>query len=57
MYEKEQAEIRILSNIADAQGLGHARDLLREAEYEFKRKSDFLKEISSGKTKERTQEE
>lgn len=35
MFEKERSEIRILSNIADAQGLGYARDLLRKAEYEF----------------------
>jgi hypothetical protein len=35
MFEKERAEIRVLSNIADAQGLIVARDLLRKAESEF----------------------
>jgi hypothetical protein len=47
MFEKERAEIRILSNIADAQGLGHARDLLRKAEYEFKQKSDLLHSLAA----------
>ena len=44
MFEKERAEIRILSNIADAQGLGHARDLLRSAEHEFAERSKALEE-------------
>jgi hypothetical protein len=45
MYEKERAEIRILSNIADAQGLGRARDMLRMAEHEFAEKSRFFDEL------------
>lgn len=32
MFESERAQIRILSNWADAQGLGNVRDLLRKAE-------------------------
>lgn len=39
MFEKERCEIMILSNIADAQGLGHARDLLRMAASEFAERS------------------
>ena len=50
MYEKERAEIRILSNIADAQGLGRARDLLRQAEYEFQKKSEFFEECAASYT-------
>lgn len=44
MFEKERAEIRILSNIADAQRLDHARDLLRQAEHEFAQRDAFLRE-------------
>lgn len=45
MYEKERADIRVLSNIADAQGLDRARDLLRIAESEFKAKSDWFEQV------------
>lgn len=36
MFQKERAEIRILSNWADAQRLDYVRDLLRQAESEIK---------------------
>lgn len=45
MFEKERAELRILSNIADAQGLGHARDLIRMAEHEFLERSQAIQEM------------
>ena len=45
MFEKERAEIRILSNIADAQGLSRARDLLRLAEAEFADRSRHHDEL------------
>jgi hypothetical protein len=45
MFELQRAEIRILSNVADAQGLGRARDLLRMAEYEFAERDEALREM------------
>lgn len=45
MFERERADIRVLSNIADAQGLGHARDLLRMAEHEFLERSQSIQEM------------
>lgn len=44
MFESQRAEIRILSNIADAQGMGHARDLLRMAEHEFAERDQCIRE-------------
>lgn len=49
MFEKERAEIRVLSNIADAQRLDRARDLLRQAEYEFKNRSDIAEQMAAEK--------
>jgi hypothetical protein len=45
MFEKERAEIRVLSNIADAQRLGRARDLLRMAEHEFAEMDRWHREL------------
>lgn len=47
MFEKERAEIRILSNVADAQRLDRARDLLRMAEHEFAERDKFLRELNN----------
>lgn len=55
MFESEQAEIQVLSNVADAQGLGYARDLLRKAAYEFKKHSEFLNELSNFKPQEKAE--
>jgi hypothetical protein len=45
VFEKQRAEIRILSNVADAQGMGRARDLLRMAEYEFAERDEAMREM------------
>lgn len=45
MFEHERAQIRILSNIADAQRLDSARDHLRMAEHEFAERDQFLREL------------
>jgi hypothetical protein len=45
MFETQRAEIRILSNVADAQGMGRARDLLRMAEHEFAERDEALREM------------
>lgn len=45
MFESERSQLRILSNIADAQGLGHARDLIRMAEHEFLERSQAIQEM------------
>lgn len=35
-FESERAQLRVLSNVFDAQGIGHVRDLLRQAESEIR---------------------
>jgi ribosomal protein S18 acetylase RimI-like enzyme len=45
MFESVRAEIRLLSNVADAQGLGRARDLLRLAEHEFAERDESMREM------------
>lgn len=45
MFEKQRAAIRILSNVADAQGMHNARDWLRMAEHEFAERDAFLREM------------
>jgi len=52
MFEKERAEIRILSNIADAQRLDSARDYLRMAESAFEARDKFLQEQTDRKRSE-----
>ena len=45
MYEKVRAEIRVLSNFANAQSMIHARDLLRMAEHEFAERDQTVREM------------
>lgn len=47
MFEKEISDIRILSNAADAQWLTFARDLLRKAEYEFRKRNETRIELDA----------
>jgi len=54
MFEKERAEIKVLANIADAQRLDRARDLLLLAEYEFRKRAEWW-EIQRIPADEKTQ--
>ena len=44
MFENECMQMRILSNWADAQGMGSVRDLLRKAEYEVRERAKRYQE-------------
>ncbi len=41
MFEKERAEIMVLSNIASAQGLTYVSDLLRTAQSEWAKAEEY----------------
>lgn len=47
-FAHERCQIRILSNWADAQGMGHVRDLLRMAESEILDREKYIAEIHAG---------
>ena len=42
MFEKQVAELRVLANVADAQRLDRARDLIREAASIFEQRGKEL---------------